>query len=65
MQSLFRIFIIIISDGKFVASCAVHSTPVMSFIEPVEQKDIRVRGCIASVAQDNSVALISVDSMTW
>ncbi|PHZ09781.1 WD40 repeat-like protein [Rhizopus microsporus ATCC 52813] len=53
-----------LNDGKFVASCAVHSTPVMSFIEPVEQKDIRVRGCIASIAQDNSVALISVDSMT-
>lgn len=52
-------------DGKYVASCAVHSTPIVSFIEPVEQKDTRIRGCIVSVAEDNSVALISVDSMSW
>lgn len=51
-------------DGKYVASCAVHSTPIVSFIEPVEQKDTRIRGCIVSVAEDNSVALISVDSMS-
>jgi hypothetical protein len=53
------------SDGKYVASCAVHSTPVVSFIEPVEQKDTRIKGCIVSIAEDNSVALISVDSMSW
>ncbi|KAG1455984.1 hypothetical protein G6F46_007924 [Rhizopus delemar] len=51
-------------DGKYVASCAVHSTPVVSFIEPVEQKDTRIKGCIVSIAEDNSVALISVDSMS-
>lgn len=51
-------------DGKYVASCAVHSMPVETFIEPVEQKDTRVRGCIVSIAKDNSIALISVDSMT-
>ncbi|CAO3613085.1 unnamed protein product [Mucor hiemalis] len=51
-------------DGKYVASCAVHSMPVEAFIEPAEQKDTRVRGCIVSIAKDNSVALISVDSMT-
>jgi hypothetical protein len=39
--------------------------PVETFIEPVEQKDTRVRGCIVSIAKDNSIALISVDSMTW
>lgn len=53
------------SDGKYVASCAVHSMPVEAFIEPAEQKDTRVRGCIVSIAKDNSIALISVDSMTW
>jgi WD40 repeat protein len=52
-------------DGKYVASCAVHSVPVESFIEPAEQKDTRMRGCIVSIAKDNSVALISVDSMAW
>ncbi|KAL7310276.1 hypothetical protein PS15m_009794 [Mucor circinelloides] len=51
-------------DGKYVASCAVHSMPVEAFIEPAEQKDTRVRGCIVSIAKDNSIALISVDSMT-
>ncbi|KAG1156532.1 hypothetical protein G6F37_007520 [Rhizopus arrhizus] len=51
-------------DGKYVASCAVHSTPVVSFIEPVEQKDTRIKGCIVSIGEDNSVALISVDSMS-
>lgn len=54
-----------ISDGRYVASCAVHSMPVEAFIEPAEQKDTRVRGCIVSIAKDNSIALISVDSMTW
>lgn len=39
--------------------------PVEAFIEPAEQKDSRVRGCIVSIAKDNSIALISVDSMTW
>ncbi|KAG2228566.1 hypothetical protein INT48_008735 [Thamnidium elegans] len=51
-------------DGKYVASCAVHSMPVEAFIEPAEQKDTRVRGCVVSIAKDNSIALISVDSMT-
>lgn len=58
-------FILHDSDGKYVASCAVHSMPVEAFIEPAEQKDTRVRGCIVSIAKDNSIALISVDSMTW
>lgn len=53
------------SDGRYVASCAVHSMPVEAFIEPAEQKDTRVRGCVVSIAKDNSIALISVDSMTW
>ncbi|KAI8637841.1 hypothetical protein BD408DRAFT_374442 [Parasitella parasitica] len=50
-------------DGSYVASCAVHSMPVEAFIEPAEHKDTRVRGCIVSIAKDNSIALISVDSM--
>ncbi|KAI8979974.1 hypothetical protein BDB01DRAFT_837012 [Pilobolus umbonatus] len=51
-------------NGRYVASCAVHSMPVKTFIEPAEQKDMRVKGCIVSIAKDNSVALISIDSMT-
>lgn len=52
-------------DGKYVVSFTVHALGVKSFIEPAEQNDTRIRGCVVSVAKDNSVALISVDSMTW
>ncbi|KAI8080052.1 uncharacterized protein BX664DRAFT_286560 [Halteromyces radiatus] len=51
-------------NGKFVASFTVHASPVQSFVEPAEQKDSRVRGCVVSIAHDHSLALISVDSMT-
>ncbi|KAI8970454.1 hypothetical protein BDF20DRAFT_891371 [Mycotypha africana] len=51
-------------DGKYVTSCAVHSVPVEMLIEPAERKDSRVRGCIVSIGKDNSMAVISVDSMT-
>ncbi|KAG0174802.1 hypothetical protein DFQ30_002724 [Apophysomyces sp. BC1015] len=50
-------------DGKYVASFTVHTLPVDSFIEPAEQTDARIRGCVLSVAKDSSLALISVDSM--
>ncbi|KAI8342819.1 hypothetical protein BC941DRAFT_368797 [Chlamydoabsidia padenii] len=52
-----------IINGKFVASFTVHTSPVESFVEPAEQKDSRIRGCIVSIAYDHSLALISVDSM--
>lgn len=67
MSSIPLIWVLIFyySDGRYVASCAVHSMPVEAFIEPAEQKDTRVRGCVVSIAKDNSIALISVDSMTW
>lgn len=48
-----------------MVSFTVHALGVKSFIEPAEQNDTRIRGCVVSVAKDNSVALISVDSMTW
>ena len=48
-----------------MVSFTVHALAVKSFIEPAEQNDTRIRGCVVSVAKDNSVALISVDSMTW
>ncbi|KAI9314144.1 hypothetical protein BX666DRAFT_1970762 [Dichotomocladium elegans] len=50
-------------DGKYVVSFTVHALPVISFIDPVEQTDSRIKGCVVSVAKDNSVSLISVDSM--
>ena len=53
------------SDGKYIVSFTVHALPVKSFIDPAEQSEARIRGCVVSVASDNSVALISVDSMSW
>ncbi|ORZ11171.1 hypothetical protein BCR42DRAFT_421704 [Absidia repens] len=53
-----------IINGKFVASFTVHASPVASFVEPAEQNDSKIRGCVVSIAHDNSLALISVDSMT-
>ncbi|KAI8071523.1 hypothetical protein BC940DRAFT_293069 [Gongronella butleri] len=51
-------------NGKFVASFAVHASPVKMFVEPAEQKDVKIRSCVVSIAHDNSIALISVESMT-
>ncbi|KAI8142674.1 hypothetical protein BJV82DRAFT_613847 [Fennellomyces sp. T-0311] len=51
-------------DGKYIVSFTVHALPVKSFIDPAEQSEARIRGCVVSVARDNSVALISVDSMS-
>ena len=56
---------IFFSDGKYIVSFTVHTLPVQSFIDPAEQTETRIKGCVVSVASDNSVALISVDSMSW
>ncbi|KAI9307901.1 hypothetical protein BJ944DRAFT_261192 [Cunninghamella echinulata] len=51
-------------NGKFVAAFNVHASPVESFVEPTEQNDLKIRGCVVSIAYDHSLALISVESMT-
>ncbi|ORX52846.1 WD40 repeat-like protein [Hesseltinella vesiculosa] len=51
-------------NGKFVASFAAHASPIKSFVEPAEQCDAKIRSCVVSIAYDNSIALISVESMT-
>ncbi|KAI7871474.1 hypothetical protein BDF14DRAFT_1761428 [Spinellus fusiger] len=50
-------------DGEHIASFMVHALPVDIFVEPTEQTDSRIRGCIVSIARDHSLALISVESM--
>ncbi|CAO3669477.1 unnamed protein product [Umbelopsis ramanniana] len=52
-----------IEDGKLVATFTVHALPVKEFIEPAEQVGPRLRGCIVSIAMDNSAALISLEEM--
>jgi hypothetical protein len=48
-----------------VATFTVHALPVKEFIEPAEQVGPRLRGCIVSIAMDNSAALISLEEMNW
>ena len=55
----------LLRDGKLVATFTVHALPVKEFIEPAEQVGPRLRGCIVSIAMDNSAALISLEEMNW
>ncbi|CAO3619841.1 unnamed protein product [Cunninghamella blakesleeana] len=50
-------------NGKFVAAFNVHASPIESFVEPTEQNDLKIRGCVVSIAYDHSLAIISVESM--
>ncbi|KAM3583827.1 hypothetical protein VKS41_003798 [Umbelopsis sp. WA50703] len=52
-----------VEDGKLVATFTVHALPVKEFIEPAEQVGPRLRGCIISIAMDNSVTLISIEEI--
>lgn len=65
MELTYFLLVFFDRNGKFVASFTVHASPVASFVEPAEQNDSKIRGCVVSIAHDNSLALISVDSMTW
>ena len=52
-------------DGQLQATFTNHTQPVMSFVAPAEDAGPRLRGCVMSVARDNSVAVISAEELSW
>ncbi|KAG9297892.1 hypothetical protein G9A89_000055 [Geosiphon pyriformis] len=51
-------------NGKRLAVFTVHSQPVKKFLEPPSDVGVRIRGCVISVAKDNSLAFISLEEMS-
>ncbi|RUS13195.1 hypothetical protein BC937DRAFT_95690, partial [Endogone sp. FLAS-F59071] len=54
-----------LNDGKPLAAFATHAQPVTSFLEPPSDVGTRLRGCVVSVARDNSACVISLEEMSW
>ncbi|CAG8628332.1 9010_t:CDS:10 [Cetraspora pellucida] len=53
-----------LENGKRLASFTYHSTPVTHLFEPPVETCTRNKGCIISVAKDNSLSIISLDEMS-
>ncbi|CAG8601908.1 990_t:CDS:10, partial [Dentiscutata erythropus] len=53
-----------LENGKRLASFTYHSMPVTHLFEPPDETSTRIRGCIISIAKDNSLAIISLDEMS-
>ncbi|CAG8449148.1 16598_t:CDS:10 [Acaulospora morrowiae] len=53
-----------LENGKRLASFTYHSQPVIHLFEPPAEIYSRIRGCIISVARDNSLAIISLEEMS-
>ena len=55
----------IIRAGIEVACFNNHSRPVEHFLQVPEDGNSRMRRSVISVAEDHSVAIISIEEMSW
>lgn len=53
-----------LENGKRLTSFTYHSMPVTHLFEPPAETCGRTRGCIISIAKDNSLSIISLDEMS-
>ncbi|CAG8508817.1 4509_t:CDS:10 [Paraglomus brasilianum] len=51
-------------NGKRLAKFATHSQPVTTFIDVPCDVGTRLRGCVVSIARDNSLSIISLEEMS-
>jgi hypothetical protein len=51
--------------SELLSTFTIHSGEVTSFIRPPAEAGHRMRNCVCSVARDNSLAIISLEEMSW
>lgn len=57
--------LIIPSSGKEVACFHNHSRPIEQYFQVPEDGNTRMKRTVISVAEDHSVAIISIEEMSW